>query len=119
MTRPELVSLARIVADWIDAAPGVPVAYIFGSRVRGDHRPDSDVDIRLFLHEWKGDIVTSDWWDRQNSTDFAELKAKLPGRLSLHTDRDDAADAEIREGAKNPVHIDRKAVCVWTPPRKR
>jgi hypothetical protein len=38
-------------------APGVPAVYLFDSRVRGDHRPNSDVDVRLFLHEWKVNFV--------------------------------------------------------------
>jgi hypothetical protein len=42
----ELEALAEILAEWIDSAPAIPTVYLFGSRVRGDHRPDSDVDIR-------------------------------------------------------------------------
>jgi predicted nucleotidyltransferase len=49
----ELVALAEILADWVEPAPSVPAVYLFGSRVRGDHRHDSDVDVRLFLDEWK------------------------------------------------------------------
>src|SRR5439155_4441739 len=46
----ELEALAETLAEWISPAPGIPAVYLFGSRVRGDHRPDSDVDVRLHLH---------------------------------------------------------------------
>ena len=49
----ELRALAEVLADWIEPVLGVPALYLFGSRVRGDHRPDSDVDIRLFINQWK------------------------------------------------------------------
>jgi predicted nucleotidyltransferase len=39
--------LAEILAEWINPAPGIPAVYLFGSGVRGDHRPNSDVDVRL------------------------------------------------------------------------
>ena len=35
----DLENLAGIVADWIEPAPAVPAVYFFGSRMRGDHRP--------------------------------------------------------------------------------
>jgi predicted nucleotidyltransferase len=47
----ELQALAEILAEWINPAPGIPAVYLFGSRVRGDHRPNSDVDVRLYLDE--------------------------------------------------------------------
>jgi predicted nucleotidyltransferase len=48
----ELEAFAKILAEWIDSAPAIPAVYLFGSSVRGDHRPDRDVDIRLYLDEW-------------------------------------------------------------------
>jgi RimJ/RimL family protein N-acetyltransferase len=32
--------------------------FLFGSRVRGDHRPDIDVDFAVFLDEWGSDNAT-------------------------------------------------------------
>jgi Polymerase beta, Nucleotidyltransferase len=115
--RPDLVSIAKVIADWVDDIPGVRAVYLFGSRVRGDHRDDSDIDLRLFVHEWEGDDLTTDWWSRQNEHDFRELREKLPGRLSIHRDGTDAPDNAIRAGAKVPVYVDRKVLCVWTPPK--
>ena len=112
----ELTDLAEILADWIKPAPGVPAVYLFGGRVRGDHRSDSDVDVRLFLNEWKNlTTVDMEWWGEQNTTDFAVLKSRLPGPLSLHREQTDDADAAIRSGRQNPVLTVDRVVCVWTP----
>jgi predicted nucleotidyltransferase len=105
----ELAALAEILA-------GIPAAYLFGSRVRSDHRTDSDVDVRVFTNEWDG-AETLRWWQTQNETDFAELKSRLPGVLSLHREAQDDADKSIRAGIKNPVLVVRRAVCVRTPRR--
>jgi hypothetical protein len=115
---PQLSDLASILADWINPAPGIPAIYLFGSRVRGDHRRDSDVDIRLFLDQWKAvGEATVAWWQEQNETDFAALKALLPGPPKLHREPTDGADHAIREGIKKPVLTLGRVVCVWTPPR--
>ena len=117
----ELRALAEVLAGWIGPAPGVPAIYLFGSRVRGDHRPDSDVDVRVFLNEWRSlTRVDMEWWGEQNDTDFAVLKSLLPGPLSLHREQmADAADPAIRSGRVNPVLIVDRVVCVWTPPKAR
>ena len=114
----DLRRLAEILAGWIGPAPDIPAIYVFGSRVRGDGQSDSDVDVRLFLNEW-GNVceATLRWWQQQNETDFAELKAQLPGRLSIHREETDAADAAIRRGMKNPALVVGRVVCVWTPPK--
>jgi predicted nucleotidyltransferase len=102
----ELAALAEVIATWLDGAPGVPVVYLFGSRVRGDHGPNSD---------WRLDAETMRWWMHQNDTDFTELKAQLPGPLAIHRETWDAADAAIKAGSAAPVLTVRKVVCVWTP----
>lgn len=38
--------LDRLV-QWLSAEPGVLAAWLFGSRARGDARPDSDVDLAI------------------------------------------------------------------------
>jgi predicted nucleotidyltransferase len=115
----ELQALAEILAEWINPAPGIPAVYLFGSRVRGDHRPNSDVDVRLYLDEWS-DVGEVDlrWWRSQNETDFADLKARLPGTLHIHRENQDDADPAIRQGRKKPVLVVGRVVCVWTPPRR-
>jgi len=116
--RDELRALAEILADWMEPAPGIPAVYLFGSRVRGDHRPDSDVDVRLFLDEWNVCHRTREWWEAQNESGFAALKSRLPGPLAIHREQWDAADDDIRKGSENPVLVVRRVVCVWTAPKR-
>ena len=78
----ELRALAEILADWVEPAPCIPAVHLFGSRVRGDHRPDSDVDVRLLLNEWNVCMDTAQWWLEQNRTNYDALRARLPGPLS-------------------------------------
>jgi predicted nucleotidyltransferase len=117
---PDLLALARILADWIEPAPNLPAVYLYGSRVRGDHHPNSDVDVRVLPNEWRDlQEVDVEWWTNENATDFAALRARLPGPLHLPLDPWNAADAAIREGRKNPVLVLGRVVCVWTRPQKR
>ncbi len=45
----ELSKIAKLVSAWARAKPLVKRAYLFGSRVRGDHRLESDIDIAVEL----------------------------------------------------------------------
>jgi len=116
MVADELKALAETLGRWLEPASGF-VAYLFGSRVRGDHRSDSDVDVRIFLNECQPDQAGIRWWAEQNETDFAALKAQLPGPLAIHRETTDQADQDIRAGAKNPVMKIGRLVVVWTPPK--
>jgi predicted nucleotidyltransferase len=75
----EVKQLARTLADW--AADKSVTVFLFGSRVRGDHRPDSDVDVFVQFGAMTGG--TAVWWTEQNSENFAGLKARLPGPLRI------------------------------------
>jgi hypothetical protein len=121
----DLSALAETVARWVDEVEDVPAVYLFGSRVRGDHRPDSDVDLCLVMDEWGGGDAGTAWWIRQNEAGFADLKAVLPGPLPgrdghPHRDDHDPALRWVREARADPSRIVlqvRKAVCLWTPPK--
>jgi hypothetical protein len=110
----ELTALAETLAKWLEPASGFK-AYLFGSRVRGDHRRDSDVDVRIFLEDCKPDAAGTRWWTDQNQTDFAAVKAQLPGPLKIHRDTPGDADRHIRAGAKNPVMTIGRLVVVADP----
>lgn len=46
----ELPQIAAVLAVWAKGKPLIRRVFIFGSRVRGDHRLDSDVDIAVELN---------------------------------------------------------------------
>ena len=109
----ELKELARLVADWAAPAPSVRV-YLFGSRVRGDHKSTSDVDV---CFKW-GDqrLVDTDalWWTTNNQEDFAAIKSKLPGPLKILPKQDLWWEHVV---AAEMVYQDHNVCCVWLPPK--
>lgn len=104
--------LVDILAAWANA-PGVTV-YLFGSRVRGDHRPDSDVDIHVHWNEGINDN-TARWWEDTNVRDFADLKQRLPGPLQI-CEGPAKLLAEVR--AARVVVRRANVTAVWTERRK-
>ena len=107
----ELRDLAAVLADWCTPAPAATL-FLFGSRVRGDHRPDSDVDI--FIQWGKVTRETAEWWAAQNSEDFASLKAKLPGPLKILDNNAPIVPSIMKAEV---VYQDRNVVCVLLPPK--
>ena len=74
----DLISLTNVIAQWADQRPAVERVYIFGSHVRGDARPDSDLDIAIDFVQNLTIEATSDW--TQHSQVVGEvLKAALGG----------------------------------------
>ncbi|MCC8948208.1 nucleotidyltransferase domain-containing protein [Bradyrhizobium sp. Arg62] len=73
--KPDLQRVMEILAEWAADAP--LTIYVYGSRVRGDHRPDSDVD--LYAAYIDGQEVAGDqWYERERATDYAKLRKCLP-----------------------------------------
>jgi hypothetical protein len=114
MATAELEALAESVASWADDVFGLHRVYIFGSRVRGDHKPASDVDIRIYTSDLDSDDVTTCWWTEQHDTGFPELQKRLPGKLHLPNEWDDAEPAIRAAMTKPPVLVVRKVICLLT-----
>jgi predicted nucleotidyltransferase len=106
----------------VQPVPGVKEVYLIGSRVRGDHRPESDLDLRIFVEELGTDAQTIAWWMHQNQTEFADLKSQLlPISLAIHRDSPEKGDdyiEAVRAQRTSPKLKIGKAVCVWTPPTR-
>ena len=87
--------------------------YIYGSRVRGDHRPDSDVDLYIRITP-EVTNRSGDWFIEQNETDFATLKAVLPGRLEI-LDGPESLKRAIENAP--PYRIMDQVIAVWLQPK--
>jgi predicted nucleotidyltransferase len=108
----EVKELARKIADVL--APGHEMTmYVYGSRIRGDNRRDSDVDMHFVLPKLPTSEFVS-WWTDFNASDFAALRAVLPGRLEF-LERNDPLFKDIENG--EVVHRDRNVACIWRKPK--
>lgn len=111
MITEELKTLAAILADWAAPAKTVTI-YLYGSRVRGDHTSDSDVDI---WPDWAGSDAEVNWWMENNQNDFVDINGKLPGKLHVLPPNDPVKE-KVRFG---PVILtDRNVRCVLLPRAK-
>lgn len=101
MATQELKELAKAIADWAAGAPLIVSIFVFGSRVRGDHRADGAVDLSI---DYGGSSYEIAAWQRHNEeTDYTALKSVLPGPLNL-----------VPFIACGPlVHWDRNVYCLW------
>jgi hypothetical protein len=110
----ELDQLMDILAEW---AAGAPVTvYVFGSRVRGDYRPDSDVD--LYVAPVKDNWVASEeWFAGQENSDFPELRKRLPWPLKVMPPGG-AAYPLVLPGARE-VARKGNVVAMHTPPKPK
>jgi len=110
----ELKRLAAILADWAADAPAATL-FVFGSRVRGDHRPDSDLDVIIDWDYQAMQQTDHDWWQLNTSEDFANIDKALGTRLHFPE-----RDAISRRAFTAPeVYRDRNVVCVFLPPNPR
>jgi hypothetical protein len=106
----ELIELARKLADWAAPATGTTV-YVYGSRVRGDHGSNSDVDLCIeHPNPTRADI---DWWSDNNADGFAVITANL-GALIEILERNSPIRTDVLLAPV--VYEDRNVRCVW---RKR
>lgn len=110
----ELVSLARTVADWADRFAAIESVVIFGSRVRGDYGPESDLDVWI---EDRGDVpaeAVDAWCDELAGEGLATLKAATG--LFVHWPRDDeSVRMVVRYHRDRAILTDRKVARVPTP----
>lgn len=114
-------TVLRRCAEWGDAHPCLKQLYIFGSTGRGDHNPDSDVDIAVEFHPLNGDEMVGDFTQLHSEADefCLSLRAELNREARLHrmilsAPEDDAWPA-IVAASERPVATLGKAMLVATP----
>ncbi|WP_369690099.1 nucleotidyltransferase domain-containing protein [Pseudomonas luteola] len=54
--------MAAAIAKWSSTQPLTRKAYLFGSRVRGTHRPDSDLDVAVKVFTLPADSCPLATW---------------------------------------------------------
>ena len=107
----ELRELTKKLADWAAPAPG-SIVYVYGSRVRGDHKPTSDVDICMDFPNLKTEDTR--WWTDNNQDEFKQINAQLGANVQV-LERNAPLRPEVLKG---PVVLqDRNVRCVWLPPK--
>lgn len=76
------------LAAWAEAEPGIAALHVFGSRARGNHRPDSDLDIALEFvdvdEELSALIVHRARWKRE----LSELTGLVVKDIELWSDHE-------------------------------
>lgn len=111
----ELKALACVIADW--AKDITATIYIHGSRVRGDHRQDSDVDIHVAWAVRELDQHSMAWWGKENDDEFATINGKLPGRLHILDEPRDPAHLHHAVMAAPVIYEYRNVRCVLLEPK--
>jgi predicted nucleotidyltransferase len=105
----------KIFAAWSERRPSVRKIYLFGSRIRGDNRPDSDLDIYIERHcnarRGQLDMLAND-----EATNFADLKKHFPFPLRIVVDHHPGQTAAYI-AAGQPKLTMGKVVFVVTKPK--
>jgi predicted nucleotidyltransferase len=70
-----------VLQAWAEDEPLVEAVYLFGSRIRGDARPESDLDVAVQLRCQQEKIVLK--WMRNSERWLAHLKERLPVEIHL------------------------------------
>jgi predicted nucleotidyltransferase len=109
----ELKTLAAILADW--AKDRTLTIFLYGSRVRGDNRSDSDLDIHIAWSKSAIDSASMHWWGEVNNDLFKAINAKLPGPLQI-LEEQDPLHYEIEAG--EVVHEDGNVKCAFRAPKR-
>lgn len=70
------------VAKWASTQPLIRKAYLFGSRVRGTHKPNSDLDVAVEIYTLQGDENPLTTW----TCEAQRLKASTAGVVPVIID---------------------------------
>ncbi|VVP59754.1 nucleotidyltransferase family protein [Pseudomonas fluorescens] len=74
--------MKNAVAKWAVTEPIIRKAYVFGSRVRGTHKPNSDLDVAVEIYTLLGDENPLTTW----ICEAQRLKASIAGIVPMIID---------------------------------
>jgi hypothetical protein len=107
--------LAKLAAEVAE----VDRIVVFGSRVRGDNRPDSDLDIALWTGAEASNLFGQGPWERLHETGFASRRAAFPFPLhiTINPEIGGETDNYLRKGIFMPTLKAGKVECLRTEPK--
>ena len=79
----DIAKLGVLVAGWAALQPIVTRTHLYGSRVRGSHTSDSDLDVAIEIVQMPGDNSVLDTWIAQKAHLAGSLAKLLPVKLDL------------------------------------
>ncbi|WP_371928586.1 nucleotidyltransferase domain-containing protein [Pseudomonas sp. SLFW] len=71
------------MASWAAANPEIAAAWVFGSRARCDHSPESDLDIAVEIIAASGDEDSLCTWFRCSDRLMKDLSGRIPYRVQI------------------------------------
>jgi predicted nucleotidyltransferase len=89
MSQDELEGWCRTLVSWAHDKPEIAELWLFGSRARGDHRYDSDLDLAVIMSAGEEGERLGAWIGSAK-----EWEAELVTLLPVHVDLD-IGDADI------------------------
>ena len=100
----DLEQAFEIIRGWAATKQFVAAIHVFGSRVSGTHRPDSDLDVAIGLTVTdEGEAL--DVWMAENGNWQTELGALLPWTIDLDLYHSEAAPLVFKYVAKGGQEI--------------
>lgn len=108
----ETIKWANFLADWTFRASDVNV-FLYGSRVRRDHRTTSDLNVYLDLEQ----VADPGEWQVERKACSEEFKNRFG--LELHWLDDTDPIIAVRLKRSLIVHRDRNVFCMWMAPKRK
>jgi uncharacterized protein len=78
----ELRAVAVRLSEWASRVPSISRVWIFGSRIKGTHRHDSDLDVAIEIDRNPAENLVTSWFF--NSKEWEpQIEALIPWELDL------------------------------------
>lgn len=90
------------IVDWASRHIEIKAVYLYGSRARGEHRSDSDIDIGIILNRHRSDNNTLATWCCEGGRLRDDLRDKLS--VSLDLQWYDIEREQLLEGEASKVY---------------
>ncbi|BBF94417.1 nucleotidyltransferase domain-containing protein [Blastochloris tepida] len=103
---PELLIWFPRIAEWARSVPQIKEVWVFGSRARGNHRPDSDLDVAVVMADGDEGQRLGNWFALAKNWE-TELSMLISVRVDL-----DIGDADIATSVVAPA-LAREGICVF------